>query len=117
MLFLLCLKRMFISKQYKLIIMGGENMINNPVVSSTGGAELCEGIITRNCSVYYFDGKDQLSASGSGQKEIVAAKNSIIYILSPSSIPNHQLIGLTSMWDSSRRLVMRVDSDFRIGPA
>lgn len=37
MLFLLCLKRMFISKQYKLIIMGGENMINNPVVSSAVG--------------------------------------------------------------------------------
>lgn len=82
-----------------------------------GGAELCEGIITRNCSVYYFDGKDQLSASGSGQKEIVAVKNSIIYILSPSGIPNYQFIGLTSIWDGTTRFVMRVDSDFRIGPA
>lgn len=91
-------------------------MINNPVVSA-GGAELCEGIITRNCSVYYFDGKDQSSASGSGQKEIVAVKNSIIYILSPSGIPNYQLVGLTSIWDGTTRLVMRVNSDFRIGPA
>lgn len=82
-----------------------------------GGAELCEGIITRNCSVYYFDGKDQLSVSGLGQKEIVAVKNSIIYILSSSEIPNYQFIGLTSIWDGTTRLVMRVDSDFRIGPA
>lgn len=92
-------------------------MTTNPVVSSAGGAELCEGIITRNCSVYYFDGKDQLSVSGAGQKEIVAVKNSIIYILSSSEIPGYQLIGMTSIWDGTTRLVMRVDSDFRIGPA
>lgn len=90
-------------------------MIVNPVIY--GGAELCEGIITRNCLVYYFDGKDQLSVSGSSQKEIVAVKNSIIYISSSSEIPNHQFIGLTSIWDGTTRLVMRVDSDFRIGPA
>lgn len=90
-------------------------MIVNPVVY--GGAELCEGIITRNCSVYYFDGKDQLSVSGSSQREIVAAKNSFIYIISPSEIPSHQFIGLTSIWDGKTRLVMRVDSDFRIGSA
>lgn len=92
-------------------------MINNPNVVSSGG-ELCEGIITRNCSVYYFDGKDQLSVSGSGQKEIVAAKNSIIYILAPSpGIPGNQLSGLTVIWGGGTRRVMRVDSDFRIGLA
>ena len=82
-----------------------------------GGAELCEGVVTRNCSVHYFDGKDQLSVSGSGQKEIVAAKNSIIYILSSSGIPSYQLSGMTTIWDDAKRFVMRVDSDFRIGPA
>lgn len=82
-----------------------------------GGGELCKGIIPYNCSVYYFDGKDQLSVSGSGQKEIVAVKNSIIYISAPSEIPGYQLVGLTNIWDGGRRLVMRVDSDFRIGPA
>lgn len=91
-------------------------MINNPVVSA-GGAELCKGIVTLTRSVYYFDGKDQLSVSGAGQKEIVAVKNSIIYILSSNRIPNDQLIGLTRIWSSATRLVMRVDSDFRIGPA
>jgi hypothetical protein len=79
-----------------------------------GGAE-CKGIITYDCSVDYFDGKDQLSVSGSGQKEITAVKNSIIYISSSSEIPDWYISGLTSIWDGTTRRVMSVDSDFRIG--
>ena len=91
-------------------------MINNPVVSAGGGGEKCKGIITRNCLVCYFDGEDQLSVSGSGQKEIVVAKNSIIYINTSSEIPNYQIHGLTIIYDGTTRLVMRVDSDFSVGP-
>lgn len=90
-------------------------MINNPTIASAGGGAECKGIITYNCSVYYFDGKDQLSVSGSGKKEITAIKNSIIYISSLSEIPDWYISGLTSIWDGTKRRVMSVDSDFRIG--
>lgn len=90
-------------------------MINNPVVSSAGGGAECKGIITHSCSVYYFDGKDQLSVSVSGQKEITAIKNSIIYIRSSPGILAWQISGLTSIWDGTTRRVMSVDSDFHIG--
>lgn len=90
-------------------------MIVNPVVYG-GAVETCNGTIYYNGSVYYFDGKNYNSESGSGLN-IVAAKNSILVFSSLASLRDDAFAGLTTILEpnSGRIRVLRVDSDFHIG--
>lgn len=94
-------------------------MIANPVVYG-GGMELCNGYFSQFASsLYYFDGRDYLTetiGSSAETRNVVAPKNSIVYVNSYRDISRRDLVGVTVIYEDGRAIILRIDSDFRIGP-
>lgn len=94
-------------------------MIVNPVVYG-GGMELCNGYFSQvSSSLYYFDGRDYLTEQigfSPESRNVVAPKNSIVYVNSGYGVSSRDLVGVTVIYENGFAMVLRIDSDFRIGP-
>lgn len=94
-------------------------MIVNPVVYG-GGMELCNGYFSQfSSSLYYFDGRDYLTETigpSAESRNVVVPKNSIVYLDSDPGVSSRNLVGVTVIYESGSAMILRIDSDFRIGP-